>query len=322
MRDDMTRKLRAGRVVALIVVTALLILAARRLDLARVGAEFTQVRSGWIGMALLCYVVILPLWALQWAILAHQTPRPPLARMLGVVAMTSSVLNTTPMLVGEAAGIFFLVARAGLERGAALSVLAMDQLLVGLAKVSVLAAAAWTNELPGWMAQARSALTVAVVGLLVVLVAIAWRADAVGRVATRRLSPRFARLIASAGDALAPLRSPTRGGSALLLALVKKLVEVAAIVCVARAFGIALPLSGALLVLAALNLATLLPIVPGNVGIYEAAVVLAYTYLGVSAERALGIAVVQHACYFAALALPGYRWLARAAVSRSPAAAP
>jgi uncharacterized membrane protein YbhN (UPF0104 family) len=313
---------RGARIVALVVVTALLIFSARRLDLPRAATELTTLRSAWIVMALLCYGAILPLWALQWAILAPATPKPPFMRMLGVVAMTSSVLNTTPLLVGEAAGIFFLVVRAGLERGAALSVLAMDQLLVGIAKLSVLAAAAWTNELPAWMARARTALTLGVAVLLIALVAVAWRADAASRLAARRLSPRFGRLIASAVQALAPLRSPTRCASALLLALAKKLVEVAAIMCVARAFGIALPLSSALLVLAALNLATLLPIVPGNVGIYEAAVVLAYTYLGVSAERALGIAVVQHACYFAALALPGYRWLAGAAVYRSPAAAP
>jgi len=42
--------------------------------------------------------------------------------------------------------------------------------------------------------------------------------------------------------------------------------------------------------------------------------------LGVPTERALGMAVVQHACYFVALALPGYRWLASSA-SRSAAAA-
>jgi uncharacterized membrane protein YbhN (UPF0104 family) len=241
--------------------------------------------------------------------------------MLGVVAMTSSVLNTTPLLVGEAAGIYFLVTCAALERAAALSVLAMDQLLVGIAKVLVLIAAASTNELPAWMERGRTALGLGVGVLLLGLVGAAWRAEAMSRLAAGVLPARLTRLIATSGAALAPLRSPTRGGGALLLALAKKVAELAAIVCLQHAFGLALPLSSALLVLAALNLATLLPIVPGNVGIYEAAVVLAYSRFGVSAERALGIAVVQHACYFAALALPGYRWLAREAVSRRSAAA-
>src|SRR5678815_471756 len=61
------------------------------------------------------------------------SPRVPAVRgrdMLGVVALTSAVLNTTPMLVGEATAVVLLVARTRLDRAAALSVLAMDQLLV------------------------------------------------------------------------------------------------------------------------------------------------------------------------------------------------
>jgi uncharacterized membrane protein YbhN (UPF0104 family) len=196
----------------------------------------------------------------------------------------------------------------------------MDQLLVGIAKVCVLMLAAWTNDLPAWMEHGRTTLGVAVGALLLLLMGAAWRADALSRLAAHALPARLARLIAAAAAALAPLRSPPRATGALLLALAKKIAELAAIICIQHAFGISLPLSSALLVLAALNLATLLPIVPGNVGIYEAAVVLAYGWLGVNAERALGLAVVQHACYFAALALPGYRWLARVAVPRSPAA--
>jgi hypothetical protein len=162
---------------------------------------------------------------------------------------------------------------------------------------------------------------IGVAALLLGVVAVAWRSARSSRLAERVLPARAARILAAVGEALAPLRSPSRGGGALLLALAKKAAEVAAILCVARAFGVELPAAGAVLVLAALNLATLLPIVPGNLGVYEAAVVLAYAHLGVDAERALGIALVQHACWFAALALPGYRWLARSAPRSSAAAA-
>ena len=94
-----------------------------------------------------------------------------------------------------------------------------------------------------------------------------------------------------------------------------------AILCVQRAFGVHLPLASGVLVLAALNLATLLPLVPGNLGVYEGAVVVTYAHLGLSAEQAVGIAVVQHAAYFAALALPGYGWLAARGASRTAPAA-
>ena len=309
------------RVVALAVVMALLVIALRRLSIARVLSELAVVQPVWIALALLCFVAILPLWALQWRMLAGSTRVPRLRTMLGVVAMTSTVLNTAPMLVGEAAGVYFLIVEAGLARGAALSVLAMDQLFVGVAKVFVLATAATLVALPTWMARGAQGLVVAVALLSAGLVVVAWRAESLSTLAARWVPARVARLVLTVGTALAPVRSPGRSAGALGLALAKKLAEVLAILCVQRAFGVELSLGSAVLVLAATNLATLLPVVPGNVGVYEAAVVLAYSRFGISAERALGIAVVQHACFFVALALPGYRWLTRSVATRAPEAA-
>ncbi|MEO6527827.1 MAG: lysylphosphatidylglycerol synthase transmembrane domain-containing protein [Gemmatimonadaceae bacterium] len=303
---------RAWRVTALVAMVALFALALQRMDLTRAWAELGTIRAAWIGAALLCYVAILPLWATQWHLLAPPAPSLTRRRMLEVVAMTSSVLNTTPMFVGEATGVLLLATRAGIGRGAALSVLAMDQLLVGLAKLVVLSSVALTVALPTWMTSALISLLVAVAALLIALAVASWRHADVARLTDRMLPRRFRGRLTAFGPALAPLRSPARGGGALLLALAKKAAEVLAILCVQRAFGLSLPLSSAVLVLATLNVATLLPLTPANVGIYEAATIVAYQWLGVSAEQALGIAVVQHLCFFVALALPGYWWLAGA----------
>ncbi len=321
MSDRATRARVAARLLALVVLVGLVALAARRFDLSRVVAELALAHPAWIALALACFVTILPLWALQWHLLAPEASRPAVPTMLGVVAMTSTVLNTTPLLVGEAAGVYFLVTEAGLARAAAFSVLAMDQLFVGIAKLCVLGVVATTLSLPGWMARGATALVGAVGVLLAIVVIVAWQAHRAARYAGRLLPASVARRLMAVAAALAPVRSPSRSLGALALALAKKLAEALAILCVARAFGVELGFASALLVLAAVNLATLLPIVPGNVGVYEAATVLAYSWLGIAPERALGIAVVQHACYFVALALPGYRWLARMPAARSSAAA-
>jgi uncharacterized membrane protein YbhN (UPF0104 family) len=321
MRLDSPRLRFAARAVSVVVLGTLLVVAMRRFDLSQVLSNLATARPMWVVLAVACFLSILPLWALEWCILAPRDGRPLFIRMLGVIAMTSSVLNTTPMLVGEAAAVVFLVTRAGLARAAALSVLAMDQLVLGIAKVSLLVLATWLLALPLWMERGLRGLGLGVALLLVALLAVAWGERTVTRVAAG-LPERAGRTLHAVAAALAPLRSPWRGGSALALALLKKIAEILAIVCIQRAFGVALPLSSAVLVLAALNLATLLPVVPGNVGVYEAVTVLAYGYMGVDAERALGMALVQHACYFTALALPGYGWFARGVQSRSAAASP
>ncbi len=311
----------AASAVAIVVVGGLLVTAVNRIDLVRVTSEIARAHLEWIAGALVCYATILPLWATQWLLLAPAAPGRKLRSMLRVVSMTSSVLNTTPFLVGEAAGVFFLASRAGVDRASGLAVLAMDQLLVGLAKIVVLSAAATALPLPPVMRVGMRALALGVAILLITLVGIARVGNTAQLQLAERLPRRVGAIVMRSVGALAPLRSPVRGGGAFVLALLKKGCELLAILAIQHAFGVTLPATSALLVLGALNLATLLPLVPGNAGVFEASVVLAYTWLGVPAERALGIALVQHACYFVALALPGYGWLGRSAALRSAAAA-
>ncbi|MFL5618877.1 MAG: YbhN family protein [Gemmatimonadaceae bacterium] len=302
---------RRGRFLALLALGGLVVAALQRMDLARAAAQLATVRGQWLVLAIACYGSILPLWAWQWTLLSPRTPEPRGRDMLGVVALTSAVLNTTPMLVGEATAVVLLVARAGLDRAAALSVLAMDQLLVGVAKLCMLALAATVAPLPEWMTRAVLGLLAALLLLGGALLLAAWRHADVAGALTHVFPPRLATAVGEFARSLEPLRSPTRGLPAFGLALLKKAAEVTAIVCVQRAFGLPIPISAAIIVLAVLNLATLLPIVPGNVGVFEAAVVLALTRFGITPEQALGVAVVQHLCYFVALALPGLLSAAR-----------
>jgi uncharacterized protein (TIRG00374 family) len=302
---------RSGRLLALLAVAGLLIVAVQRLDLTRAAAQVTAIRGEWLVLAITCYAAILPLWAWQWRLLSPRAPGARPRGMLGVVALTSSVLNTTPMLVGEATAVVLLVTRAGLDRATALSVLAMDQLLVGVAKLCVLALAAVVAPLPDWMTRAVLGLLASILLLGAALVAAAWRHSHVEGVMARIIPRRAAAALGGFAAALEPMRSAARGLPAFALAVLKKAAEVAAIVCIHRAFGLPGSIAVAIVVLAVLNLATLLPVVPGNVGVFEAAVVLALTRFGITAEQALGIAVVQHLCYFAALALPGLAFAAR-----------
>ena len=294
-----------GRLLALLALAGLIVVAMRRLDLGRAAAQLTAVRGEWLVLAIVCYAAILPLWAWQWRLLSPRAPATRPREMLGVVTLTSAVMNTTPILVGEATAVMLLVTRAGLGRASALSVLAMDQLLVGVAKLALLALAAIVAPLPGWMTRSVLGLLASLLLLGAALFVVAWRHADVESALARVLPSRIAAALGAFARSLEPLRSAARGLPALGIALLKKVAEVAAIVCVLRAFGLRESIAAAIVVLAVLNLATLVKVVPGNVGVFEAAVVLALTRFGITPEAALGVAVVLHVCYFAALALPG-----------------
>jgi uncharacterized membrane protein YbhN (UPF0104 family) len=316
---------RPARVVLVLTLIAAFVAALHSLDPTRAIESLAAVRGGWVAAAALCYLAILPLWAWQWHLLAPPSSTQTFPGMLRVVTTTSGVLNTTPMLVGEATGIVLLVTLTGLDRTAALSVLAMDQLLVGLAKLVVLATAATLAPLPDWMTHAALGLIFLVAALATLLLVGAsrgmWRTGAWRESRLAGSVPaRLLRALDGLPTALAPLRSVRRGGGAMALALVKKAVEVGAMLCMQRAFGLDLPLGAAILALGMLNLSTLLPIVPANVGVYEGAVVLAYSHYGISAEQAVALAALQHLCYLLALAAPGVVWAAAARWSRAPEA--
>jgi uncharacterized protein (TIRG00374 family) len=308
----------AGRIIGVAIVATLLAYAFRTLDLSRLSQVLGTVRIAWVVLACMAYAAILPLWALQWSIIAPRTPLNSWRRMLTVVALTSATLNTTPLLVGEVAGAMLLVSRIGLSAAEAVSVSMMDQLLVGIGKITVIAAAALTNPLSAWLTRGLLGLLTGVVLLFAACVALAFSNES----STQWIgNPRIASMLHRLANGLQPLRSVRRALPAIAIALAKRGVELLAVFCVQQAFGVALPISSSLLIVASLNLATLLPVVPGNLGIYEGVVAFAYVALGVSPERAAAMALVQHACFFASLALPGYLWVGAAGLSRSVAAA-
>lgn len=285
-----------------------IILALRELPWQRAVIHLQRLHARWLLAALVANLAILPLWAQEWRLLTPRSFGVTFRAMFAVVGITSTVLNSVPFFAGEAAGVGLLVTRARLSRGAALSVLAMDQLLVGFAKLAVIGAAAAVAPLPAWVRAGLASIVVGVAALLLVLLALAYRGTAardwllLGSSSARRVVARAAAL----GAHLEMLRELPRALRVCALALLKKTFELLAIVAVQLAFGLAPSLPLALLVLAALAVTTLLPIAPANLGVYEATVFAAYRFAGVSTELALGIAVIQHACFLVPMLGTGY----------------
>ncbi len=302
--------------------TIALVAAVPSLPWQRALAELRHAGFAWVALAIGLNLVILPLWALEWGLLVPVV-RVTFARMFEIVSVTAAVLNSVPFLAGEASAVALLIGRGGLGRGAALSVLAMDQLLVAFAKLATLALAAWLAPIPDWLRHGLATLVLAFGGMLIALLPLAhrWRQlrdrlDSRGTPARQTL----AQLVAW-GEHLDVLRAPGRISRAAVLALIKKAAELAAIIVIQAAFGLDPSVPAAALVLAGLALSTLLPIAPANLGVYEATVFAVYRYVGVPAETALGIAVVQHLCFLLPSVATGYLTLTLGEVRRrSPAA--
>jgi uncharacterized protein (TIRG00374 family) len=85
------------------------------------------------------------------------------------------------------------------------------------------------------------------------------------------------------------------------------MVEAFAIAAVIMALGVSVPWWGVVATLVAVNLSTLVSITPANLGVYEGSAFLVFTALGVDADMALALAMVQHVVYLIPLA--GIGWV-------------
>ncbi len=288
---------------------AILIVAwfARALDWPKVMASLRSADSWWIIGAFCFNVMGLPLWIAAWRLLIPPARRPTLTSLFEAQSVTLAAIQALSGLGGGAVAIFMLVRRAGLRAGGALSLLSLDQLLTGLVKVIIIGAAIAFAPAPGVMRTVALTLLGVVAALLAVMFIVVHSEGASRRSAERRggLPGKALALVSDLASHLAVIRAPGRFGLAILIYLARRSMEVFAAMCVQAAFGGPVSPATALLVVAALSIATILPGPPGNLGIYEAAAGIAYVACGIPSDSAVAMAMLQHLAFLAGSVLPG-----------------
>ena len=286
---------RGLRVATFAIVTIAIAIAVRRLDWTHALALLAGARPGWLAVAILCNVGILVFWAPFWRVLRPDGETPiSFRRMFEVVSVASSLMNTVPLGGGHASSVLVLVRRGETTPRGALTVIALDQLGEGVAKVIVFLLVAVLLPLPAWMRAGIITASLAIGTLFVVVM-----------------------LVSRMTSELAVLRTWRRPAVGLTCALLMKLAQAAAIVAVQHAFGVDITMGGTALVVAAIILGTMVPLSPGNLGTYEASAFLAYRFLGIAPEQALSLAIMEHVCFMLPAVGIGYLFVSRHTLLRS-----
>jgi uncharacterized membrane protein YbhN (UPF0104 family) len=311
---------RSWQVVAWLGATALLVFFVSRVDRAALREAAAVVDWKWIVVAILANALILVSWSALWWTVAPKGERPTFGVMFEINAMASALMNTMPLLGGHAAAVVLMVKRASMSRAAALSVLALDQLGEGLAKVSIFLAVAIAAPIPDWMRVGVAAVSIGVAALLVGMVVLAHSHQHIRPVVEGPLTyiTRMRVLAATWAQRMETLRSVRQSIVALLFAIGTKVAEGAALLAVQHAFGVHLSVGSTALVLAAVILGSIIPIAPGNVGTYEAGAFVAYRHLGIDPAMATILAIASHACFMIPSVGIGYllgSWKLRSAVT-------
>jgi uncharacterized protein (TIRG00374 family) len=244
---------------------------------------FAFVSWRWVVVGVLLNLLSVLARALSWNLTIHQALPPPMPRFsqvfsaFGVGLLGNAVL---PARAGELARVAVLRRHLPGRPGTSATLLGtvfahrlFDLFPIGLLVAYVLA----TAKLPHWAVTGVVILGLVGLGLFAVAFISARRAH-VAPHGARTLG----RLLAMARQGLAVLRTPAAAFAAILLQTIGWTLQLLAVWAVTAAFDLDVPLPAAALVLLLMNIATVFPLWPGNVGLLQAAVALPLVQYGVA----------------------------------------
>jgi len=271
----------------------LALLRPRSSNLESFGNAFTQVRWSWALAAIGLNLVSATAGSLAWNTVIKQAMASPHPRYRHVLSAFSVGLLGNIVLPGRAGEVARvavlgrrLAGRAGIWATLAGTVVAY-RLLDLLPSLALIVYVLPSAQLPHWALKSLIIVAALGLGLLALGFATARRHE-------RPLfepSGKLRELATMARQGLGILRAPVPAATATLYQSVAWLGQLLAVFAMLRAFGLALPLSAAALVLALVNLAILFPLWPGNVGLLQAAVALPLAGYGIDYGHGIAFGV-------------------------------
>jgi uncharacterized membrane protein YbhN (UPF0104 family) len=258
-------------------------------DLSLLGNAFDAVSWYWVALAVAINLFSVAVRASAWRIVLRQALAPPWPRWRIVFsAFCVGLLGNAalPGRVGELARVAVVSRRIPGRRrlwptlvGSVFAHRLFDLFPIALLVAYVIT----TAKLPGWAETGIVVVGIVGLGLLTIAVLSARQPR---RVAPHGVAPHgtrtASRLLAMARQGLAVLRAPAAAFAAILLQVVGWTLQLLAVWAIAEAFDLDVPLPAAALVLLLMNIATVFPLWPGNVGLLQAAVALPLVQYGVA----------------------------------------
>ncbi len=318
-------------VVVLLLAAAMLALFLQNTDFRVVGAEMARARLDLVVLAVVVTGLTYVLRAMRWQYLLQ-----PIGRVRLSVALKTTIIGfgasaLLPARAGELLRPYLLARKEGLSVTATFATIIVERLLDTI--TVVLLFASYLLVFDTGMADATTFHQVKLGGAaaagvcVVVLVVLFFLGGHPGtldrltlgltKVLPERLSDRAAKLVRTFAEGLTIVRQPRRLATAIALSLPLWLSIAFGIWLVTRAFHIAMPFTGAFVIVALLVVGVAVP-TPGAVGGFHYFYRLGATaFFAAPNDRAVGAALVLHAVSFVPVAIAGLVLLAQEGLSLS-----
>jgi len=312
---------RLARLAALVVLVALAVVAAHAVDWTATWQAIRRASPMLLLAAMLTNFASLGVRGIRWWLFLRAAgPVPPALAVRGTF-VASGLNNVLAANGGEAARVLLVSRRGGLPSATVLATLALDRLVDALSCVALLALAPLVLPLPSALDRFRLPTTIALAVLAPLALLLVWRARratmvaeaAAAALATQSLaapadepleppSSRWRRMqrtarayVARFGAAVTGLLTGRRLAAALLLSLVSWAGQAMTYHLVARSVGFPVTLAQSTAAMLIVNLAFVVQLTPGNVGVVQLLYALAMAAFGLPRAAAIGVAVLLQA---------------------------
>lgn len=276
--------LRQALLVAAAAAAVAALLVVRGPDWTAVGRSLTEMRWSWALVAVGINLASALVRGLAWRTVLVQAAPPPYPRLRDVFSaffvgiFANGVL---PGRVGEVARVGVLARRLPARRGlwsALLGSVVAHRLLEIVPSIGLILWVLAAAKIPAWGRTALLTVLGAATALFLLGLALARRHE---HGASTGAAGRIRVIGAHLQEGLGVLRSPAPALQAVALQSAAWILQLLAVWTAMRAFHIDVPLTAAAAVLALMNVALILPLWPGNVGLQQAAIALPLVPYGV-----------------------------------------
>lgn len=308
--------LRASLLLPLLAVAAFL-LWWRGPDWSVVYHAFDLVNWAWIAFAIGLNLVSVLARSLAWRLTIAQALDPPQPRYRHVFSAFSVGLLANAVLpgrIGELARVAVLRRRLPHGRGtsgALVGTVFAHRLFDVFPALLLVAYVIWTAKIPHWAV--TSLVVVSALGVLLFTAGVLGARR--GHRPTLDGARPFRRLLTMARQGLSVLRSPLPAAGAIVLQCAGWTFQLLAVYVAMRALDVHAPLPAAGLVLLLMNVATIFPLWPGNIGLLQAAVALPLVQYGVDYSTGFAYGLVLQVLEMAVGVGVGVLFLAREGIS-------
>jgi uncharacterized membrane protein YbhN (UPF0104 family) len=253
-------------------------------DTGLVRDAFTLVGWGWVVAAVAINFVSVLFRSVAWKVVIDQAvPAPKPRRRTVFAAFSIGLLGNAalPGRVGEIARVVVLTRHMRKRPGTWATIVGTvfaHRMFDVLAAVALVVYVLYAARIPHWAVPGLAIVLGIGVGALVAGVLLVHYRS---RVPIEEVGP-IRKALRTARHGLEVLKRPLPAGFAIVLQLLGWTAQLFAVWTTLKAFRIDVPLSAAALVLVLMNLATIFPLWPGNVGLLQAAVALPLLSYGVA----------------------------------------